>query len=901
MASVFVLGEDKTRQIRDWTIHWSDKHQELVLTCHFPSGKAFSRPLSDCRVEPTRELKDMLRSKKGSALAKPVQKALIYGEKFAAVQYPGASRIYVEKLEDIELIPQAPLKSGSVFQYFASVASARAEAASGDQREVAANVTRQLDRLPSRAGTALHAYCTGINARQEAVGDLIYPFGVNESQLMAVERAFEAQVSVIEGPPGTGKTQTILNIIANILLRGQTVAILSNNNAAVANVFEKLGKSGLDYLVARLGSKQNREDFFADLPAVPAGDAEPAPAMESLQATMAQLKQYLTAQNTVARLKAEIDEVAVERRYLRQWQQENGIQAGGFKARLNLSPPKTADLMAYLARLGDRRIGLRNRLDLMFNFKIFRAKPFGDPQRRQAAMHALQMQYYDKLLQQKEAELAACEAPLVLGNSKGLLDGLTAGSMKYLKSHLHRHVRDTGEFDLDTYRRNFDSFLKRFPILTSSTHSIVNSIETGALLDYVIIDEASQQDIVPGILALGCAKNAVIVGDSKQLAHIPAGVAVPAPADEYDCEKYSLLDSSIGVFKESLPKTLLKEHYRCHARIIQFCNQQFYGNELIPMNSDTSDGALRLVVTARGNHSRGNTNLRELDSLMRILEAPGSEGVWQREDGRGFIAPFRAQVDLSRSHLPSDFLRDTVHKFQGRECEEIVFSTVLDKKRESVARIEFVDDARMVNVAVSRAQKRFTLVTGDEVFTASNGPIAALIRYMEYYADGNQVVRAPVVSAFDLLYGEYDRSLERLAARLQQRDSAFQSERIVAQLLRDAISDPSCLALTFHAQVALNQVAATSNTAMTARERAFLSQGASCDFVIYFKVGKAPLGVIEVDGGSHEAVVQAERDALKDSILDKSGIAVLRLRTVESRIEERIAQFLSSWASRNAG
>jgi len=286
---------------------------------------------------------------------------------------------------------------------------------------------------------------------------------------------------------------------------------------------------------------------------------------------------------------------------------------------------------------------------------------------------------------------------------------------------------------------------------------------------------------------------------------------------------------------------------------------------------------------------------------MRILEAPGSEGVWQREDGRGFIAPFRAQVDLSRSHLPSDFLRDTVHKFQGRECEEIVFSTVLDKKRESVARIEFVDDARMVNVAVSRAQKRFTLVTGDEVFTASNGPIAALIRYMEYYADGNQVVRAPVVSAFDLLYGEYDRSLERLAARLQQRDSAFQSERIVAQLLRDAISDPSCLALTFHAQVALNQVAATSNTALTAREREFLSQGASCDFVIYFKVGKAPLGVIEVDGGSHDAVVQAERDALKDSILDKSGIAVLRLRTVESRIEERIAQFLSSWASRNAG
>lgn len=900
MVSVFVLGEDKTRQIRDWTIHWSDKHQGLVLTCHFPSGKSFSRPLTDCRVEPTRELTEVLRSKKGSALAKPVERALIYGEKFAAIQYPGASRLYVDKLEDIELIPQTALKNGDVFQYFVSVAKGREAAAPADQREVAANVTRQLDRLPSRAGTALHAYCTGINARQDAVGDLIYPFGVNESQLLAVERAFEAQVSVIEGPPGTGKTQTILNIIANILLRGQTVAILSNNNAAVGNVYEKLGKSGLDYLVARLGSKQNREDFFADLPTAPAGDPEPAPEMERLQATLSELKQYLTAHNTVARLKSEIDEVSVERRYLQQWQRENGIQTGGFQAKLKLSPEKTADLLAYLVQLGDRRIGLRNRLDLMLGFKIFRAKPFGDRERRQTAVHALQMQYYDKLLREKETELAACEALLARGDFDGLLGQLTTGSMRYLKGHLHQHVRDVQTFEMNTYRRSFDAFLKRFPILTSSTHSIVNSIEAGALLDYVIIDEASQQDIVPGILALGCAKNAVIVGDSKQLAHIPAGLAVAAPADEYDCEKYSLLDSSIGIFKQFLPRTLLKEHYRCRSRIIQFCNQQFYGNELIPMNSDASDDALRLVVTAKGNHSRGNTNLRELDSLMTTLEAPGSEGAWQREDGRGFIAPFRAQVVLSGSRLPSDFVRDTVHKFQGRECDEIVFSTVLDKKRESVARIDFVDDARMINVAVSRAKKRFTLVTGDEVFTASNGPIAALIRYMEYYSDETQVVRAPVVSAFDLLYREYDKSLERLAARLRQTDSEFKSERIVAQLLRDAISDPSCQALMFHSQVDLNKVAATSNTALTAREREFLNQGSSCDFVVYFKVGKTPLGVIEVDGGAHDAASQAERDALKNSILGKCGIAVLRLRTVESGIEERLARFLSSWAIRTA-
>lgn len=899
MASVFVLGEDKTRQIRDWTLHWSDKHQNLVLTCHFPSGKSFSRPISDCRIEPTRELNEMLRMKKGSAVAKPVERALVYGDKFVAIEYPGASRVYVEKLEDIELMPQAPLHRADVFQYFVSVANGREGAATGDQKRVAANVTRQLDRLPPRADTALYAYCTGQNARRGSVDDLIFPFGVNESQLLAVNRAFEAQVSVIEGPPGTGKTQTILNIIANILLRGQTVAILSNNNSAVGNVYEKLGKCGLDYLVACLGSKQNREDFFATQPEVPTQEPELPPTMESLQKTQTALKQFLTAHNAAARLRAEIDDVVVERRYLRQWREENTIPRGEPLRKLKLPAQKLADLMAYLTRLGDGRIGLRNRLDLFLNFKILRVQAFGDGKRRRAAVQALQMQYYDNLHDEKRAELAACEAVLASGNFRALLEDMTKGSMTYLKAHLHRHVQDAKPFEQDTYRRDFDAFLKRFPILTSSTHSIVNSIESGAVLDYVIIDEASQQDIIPGILALGCAKNAVIVGDSKQLAHIPSGVDIPAPAAEYDCEKHSLLDSSIGVFKRSLSRTLLKEHYRCHTRIIQFCNQQFYGNELIPMNSNASDGALRLVVTAKGNHSRGNGNLRELDSLMASLEAPGSEGAWQ-EGGRGFIAPFRAQVVLSGSRLPGDFVRDTVHKFQGRECDEIVFSTVLDKKRENQKRMDFVDDARMVNVAVSRAKNRFTLVTGDDVFTAGNGPIAALIRYMEYYAEEKQVLRAPVVSAFDLLYSEYDRSLDRLASRLQQKDSAFKSERILAALMRDALSEPSCGALMSHSQVPLNQVAATSNSALTAREREFMGQGASCDFVVYFRVGKTPVGVIEVDGGTHDAPEQAERDALKDSILEKSGIAVLRLKTVESHIEERLARFLLNWAVREA-
>lgn len=81
------------------------------------------------------------------------------------------------------------------------------------------------------------------------VGDL------DESQAEAVLKALSNRVSVITGPPGTGKTQVILNIIANALACGMTALVASKNNMAVDNVrtrFDKLDSYG--YLL-RFGSK----------------------------------------------------------------------------------------------------------------------------------------------------------------------------------------------------------------------------------------------------------------------------------------------------------------------------------------------------------------------------------------------------------------------------------------------------------------------------------------------------------------------------------------------------------------------------------------------------------------------------------------------------------------------
>src|SRR3546814_12440314 len=110
----------------------------------------------------------------------------------------------------------------------------------------------------------------------------------------------------------------------------------------------------------------------------------------------------------------------------------------------------------------------------------------------------------------------------------------------------------------------------------------------------------------------------------------------------------------------------------------------------------------------------------------------------------------------------------------------------------------------------------------------------------------------------------------------------FKSEQIVARILRDTLSQTAYQAMLFHSQVALIQLASSVNEALTPQERDFMNNRASCDFVLYFRVGKTPLGVNEVDGGFHEPSRQAERVILKNSIMAKRGNSLFGHKIVKN-------------------
>lgn len=122
------------------------------------------------------------------------------------------------------------------------------------------------------------------------------------------------------------------------------------------------------------------------------------------------------------------------------------------------------------------------------------------------------------------------------------------------------------------------------------------------------MDEASQVDLITGVLALSAAKNVVIVGDLKQLPNVITTENKKSIEEiskkyrienQYDYLQHSFL-SSVSQAVTDAPSTLLQEHYRCHPKIIQFCNKKFYEDKLIIMTEDKGEkDVLKAYITKK--------------------------------------------------------------------------------------------------------------------------------------------------------------------------------------------------------------------------------------------------------------------------------------------------------------
>lgn len=717
-----------------------------------------------------------------------------------------------------------------------------------------------------------------------------YAFGCNTSQKEAVEAALTHQVSVIQGPPGTGKTQTILNIIANLLIAGKTVLVVSNNNSAVNNVAEKLEHKGLGFIVAKLGSVQKKEEFVADQQPLPDMSSWHIDASSSVKQwvkdALNNVSQGFSAQLRQAELRAEYDALLKEATYNEKLA-TNSIDCDWLYSK---SSSKIMELLSYYQIRQSKQIPsvffrIKWALKLGLPMFSFLQKDVSD------VIASLENAYYIVRKAEIEKELQSVESTLQSVDIKENLRLLRDYSLQILKNEIAEHYRaDTRTaFTIKNIKAKTEDLLREYPVVLSTTYSAKSCISKDMVFDYVIMDEASQVDIKTGALALSCAMNAVIVGDDKQLPNVVSqeeALALQAIQltykvdDRYNEITHSFLQSCVEVFKD-IPVTLLREHYRCHPKIIEFCNQHFYNGELVAMTDDNGeDNVLQVVQTVEGNHARGHFNQREIDVIVQeVLPQCADSG------SIGIITPYRQQADEINKALGKD-IASTVHKYQGRECDTIIMSMVDNKPT------EFSDDPNLLNVAISRAKTHLYVVTNsNEMPKESN--LAHLIDYVRY--NNFEVRQSEVSSVFDLLYKQYtSQRLDFLANKPVVSD--YISENLFYNMLMEAIT---ALGLV-HIDVLCHYPVVrfiSDWSLLTEEEKAFASNRLShVDFLVYNSLTKRPLLAIEVDGWYYHKRQggQVTRDALKDKLLAKFGLPLHRILTTDTVNVESLKVLLSS-------
>ena len=611
-----------------------------------------------------------------------------------------------------------------------------------------AGAVRDLDAIASwdhktLARTALAQFC-GLNPIVETRSVPAINTGpLNAEQIQAVRNACQASLSIVTGPPGTGKSQAIVAMAASVLNDGGTVLVASRNHQALDAVQDRLSAiaPGLPFLVRTLDPAReiniDMQKVLAELlrEDVPVGP-EPDRVLRSQLASLAAVRsKALDGVVTQARLNGDIAAI-LERLEARERQGEFNENPTELKAQLRVSwlawiiklftirsSSALVDTLTYQSLTGMTTSELRSRVKDL-RAELSEIGPIGDPV-------ALTEQIIDlvkvvlpvtlasrvRLSDEQRTNLENSFADLELAQGKSSLVSAMARDVVNIRPLWLTSVLGTS---------------KRIPLKEG-------------LFDLVIFDEASQCDIASALPLFARARRAVVVGDDKQLSFMPQlGRAEDANLMQAQGLPLHgmgrLAQSSRSLFDAAsktpgVPRVLLRDQYRSAPDIVHYISSEFYGDKLrcagdqaaMICPKGTKSGIAWVDVPAPKTPVVGNVNPAEVNAitahLLLLLGLDGFAG------SVGVIAPFRPQVAalekaliaaLPESVWTKTNLRvGTVDSFQGQERDLIIFSPVLGPAS-AITAVGFVQkDWRRINVAISRA-RAVAQVFGDLDYARSN-------------------------------------------------------------------------------------------------------------------------------------------------------------------------------------
>lgn len=576
----------------------------------------------------------------------------------------------------------------------------------------------------------------GASQRSEEVPVLL-ALRLGEDQIVAAEDALRTPLTVVTGPPGTGKSQTAAAIMVSAALAGRSALFSSRAHQAIDAVDGRFREMSPERTLLNRASRdrENDFDFRVAIDALLARQADGAGASQlrarlpELAAKWAVIRTRFHAADQVQAATEAYASLESELRYPASMpagttaDRARGFVAGGWFRRLEAlvrgwlgrartpddtpfhgrasNPPSAADFQAAEVKLVAARETLAR-----LQSEISLPDAISDLQK---AVEAVLPSFCDSL------EYVPVEERQALANLRGEL-GLS---------------RDA-ELVRNLWAENAAILLRHFPLWAVTALSVPSRIPLQpGMFDHVVIDEATTCDIAAALPLLARARRATIVGDPMQTGLVGD---IDAGRERAILEKEGLWLPGVGRFSfsqtslfhlaqstASARRHMLRDHFRCHSEIADFISEQFYGRRLAVLTDEARlrpppgataglhwtpvVGALQSAGQGCASDVEASAIARHLHELLEDRNYRGTVGV---------VTPFKRQAELIRryaeqrlSHVTierADLRVATGHAFQGDARDVILISPCYGQDMPQGARWFLGQGASLFNVAVSRAR-----------------------------------------------------------------------------------------------------------------------------------------------------------------------------------------------------
>lgn len=678
----------------------------------------------------------------------------------------------------------------------------------------------------------------------------LYNDKVNLDQLLAIHNGLKYPVLYVQGPPGSGKTNTILNTVITAFFNNKSVLISSYNNHPVDEIYDKLSNLKynqriIPFPIIRLGNSSKIKDAILQI-----------------------RKLY----NQTLKIKVFDTSLSKKKNYEEQRTKALSDLLSRYESRLDMS---------------DRREMIKTMISSSKNLTLL-----ADLQGNQLNKINNEL---DKIGEITEDDIK----PLISQNRDELLKYLYFTSAKFIKRLSEPRYNDLAEIvlnenmddavkDFNEYisnDRNFQKFMRIFPIIATTNISAHKLGESKQYFDMVIMDEASQCNTAVALLPILRGKQLMLVGDPQQLKPVILldeksnrilknryGVT-----DEYDYRNKSVYQTFLAADAVS-DEILLSYHYRCHPKIIAFNNKKYYNNKLNVKSFSSEKEPLEFIHCESDNTGLKNTSSSEAKEIVHYVKTNPDKTI-------AVITPFVNQRNKINEVLNQNGITNvecgTVHAFQGDEKQEIIFSLALTNKTGEKTYGWLKNNKELINVATSRAKEKLVIV-----------------------GDKNQINRLHNLGENDDLFElcNYVRSNGKTTVTQREPESralgikpySTETETAFLETLNHAIN---AMMITKSRYVIKKEVP-ISQVFLSTDEINDLFYTGRFDYIVYERDERKllPVFAIELDGNEHTEDVQViERDKKKQEICDKHNFQLIRVPNNYARRYNYVKDILSSF------